>query len=109
MAQSVFHYYATDNGAVNETWTPGRTIAIHEIRFHSATAFQAGDTLLVAVDSAISARYDFAFLRVDMNGETQTLYQPDGCVYVQGGEVIDATMANSGSDTWSIDIVWSPV
>lgn len=109
MGQSIYHRYAAGSAAVAEAWTPGRTIAIREIRFHASTAFGAGDTIKVSVDSAINSKYDFVILTKSMNGQTQALFQPDAPVYVESGEVIDATLTNLGGDAWSLDIIWSPV
>ncbi len=103
--------YYTDNGAIDELFSPETEWMLFEIRLHLSAVGGAGD-LIVKIESDTSTaaeEYDVVLLTQDMTAITDLHWQPAMPIHLEPNDTIGITWANASSRVYGIEVVYSRV
>ncbi len=103
--------YYTDNGDVDESFSPETEWMLFEIRIRLSAVGDAGD-LIVKIESDASstaAEYDTVLLTQDMAAVTDLHWQPTMPIHLEPDDTIDIAWTNASTRVYGIEVVYSRV
>ncbi len=103
--------YYTNNGDVDESFSPGTEWMLFEIRIHLSAAGDANN-LVVSIGSDTSStaeEYDVVLLEQDMTTVTDLHWQPTMPIHLEPDDTIDIAWTNASTRVYGIEVVYSRV
>ena len=108
MSASVYKINATGAAAIAATMTvpAGRAYELISVSCKFSAAPTTSEAFTITLDANAGATYDTLLYTLDpsLTAVTSLLWQPDGPLYLEGGDAVDVVYTNTDTRTYGVQI-----